>query len=48
MEDFQKNFLKVRIFSITVIYQVIFKIFFKVIYVKRIITPVKLCFSISL
>ena len=40
MEDFQKNILKVRIFSNTVIFQVIVKIFFKVIYVKRIIIPV--------
>ena len=42
MEDFQKNILKVRIFSNTVIFQVIVKIFFKVIHVKRAIIPIKL------
>ena len=48
IEDFQKNILKVRIFSYALIFKVIVKIFFKVIYVKRTIIPVKLCFSISL
>ena len=48
MEDFQKNIFKVRIFSNTVIFQVIAKVFFKVTYVKRAIISIKLCFSISL
>lgn len=34
MEDFPKNILKARIFSSTVIFQDVAKVFFKVIYVK--------------
>ena len=43
MEDFQENILKIRIFSNTVIFQVIVKFFSNVIYVKRtIILAIKL------
>ena len=48
MEDFQKHILNVGIFSNTVIFQVIVKVFFKAIYLKRTIIPIKLCFSVSL
>ena len=40
MEDFQKNILKVRIFSNTLIFQAIVKILFEVIHVRRVIIPV--------
>ena len=43
MEDFQKNMLKVRIVSNTVIFQVIANVFFKVTYAKRTLISIKLC-----